>query len=49
MPSSPFKRTETELAEVLMKARERDWYGQSLDELRAGRGVVVHKAGKRKK
>jgi methane monooxygenase component A gamma chain len=49
MPSSPFMRTETELAEVLMKARELDWYGQTLDQLRAGRGVVVHKAGKRKK
>ncbi len=49
MPSSPFMRTETELAEVLMKARELDWYGQTLDELRAGRSVVVHKAGKRKK
>ena len=49
MPSSPFMRAETELAEVLMKARERDWYGQALDELRTGRGVVVHKAGKRKR
>lgn len=49
MPSSPFMRTETELAEILMKARELDWYGETLDELREGRGVVVHKAGKRKK
>jgi methane monooxygenase component A gamma chain len=49
MPSSPFMRTETELAEILMKARELDWYGRTLDELRADRGVVVHKAGKRKK
>jgi len=49
MPSSPFMRTETELAEILMKAREKDWYAQSLDELREGRGVVVHKAGKRKR
>ena len=49
MPSSPFMRTETELAEILMKARELDWYGQTLDELREGRGVVVHKAGKKKK
>ena len=49
MPSSPFMRTETELAEILMKRRERNWYGQTLDELRTGRGVVVHKAGKRKK
>jgi methane monooxygenase component A gamma chain len=48
MPSSPFMRTETELAEFLMKARERDWYGQSIDELRAARNVVVHKGGSRK-
>jgi methane monooxygenase component A gamma chain len=49
MPSSPFMRTETELAEILMKTRELDWYGETLDELREGRGVVVHKAGKKKK
>jgi methane monooxygenase component A gamma chain len=49
MPSSPFMRTETELAEILMKTRELDWYGQTLDELRETRGVVVLKAGKRKK
>jgi methane monooxygenase component A gamma chain len=49
MPSSPFMRTETELAEILMKTRELDWYGQTLVELRESRGVVVHKAGKRKK
>ena len=49
MPSSPFMRTETELAEILMKVRELDWYGQTLDELRESRAVVVHKAGKRKK
>ena len=29
----------------LMKARELDWYGQSLDELREARGVIVHKKG----
>ena len=49
MPSSPFMRTETELAEILMKARELDWYGQSLEELRESRGVVVHKGGAKKK
>jgi methane monooxygenase component A gamma chain len=49
MPSSPFMRTETELAEILMKCRELDWYGQTLDELRETRGVVIHKAGKKKK
>ena len=49
MPSSPFMRAETELAELLMKTREKNWYGQTLDELRVGRGVVVHKAGKKKK
>lgn len=48
MPSSPFMRAETELVEFLMKARERDWYGQSLDELRRARGVVMHKAGLKK-
>jgi methane monooxygenase component A gamma chain len=49
MPSSPFMRAETELAEILMRTRELDWYGQTLDELRDTRGVVVHKAGKKKK
>jgi len=49
MPSSPFMRTETELAEIMMKARERNWYGQTIDELRSARAVVVHKAGKKKK
>lgn len=48
MPSSPFMRTETELAEFLMKARELDWYGQSLDELRESRGVVMIKSGSKK-
>ncbi|HEV8626205.1 MAG TPA: methane monooxygenase [Acidimicrobiia bacterium] len=48
MPSSPFMRTETELVEFLMKARELDWYGQSLDELREDRGVVMHKSGSKK-
>ncbi len=45
MPSSPFMRAETELAEVLMKVRELDWYGRSVDELRESRGVIVHKRG----
>jgi methane monooxygenase component A gamma chain len=49
MPSSPFMRTETELAEIMMKARELDWYGQTLEELRDSRGVAVLKAGKKKK
>jgi methane monooxygenase component A gamma chain len=49
MPSSPFMRTETELAEIMMKARELDWYGETLEELRDSRGVVVLKAGKKKK
>ena len=49
MPSSPFMRAETELAEFLMKAREKNWYAETLDELRTERGVVVHKAGKRKR
>ena len=48
MPSSPFMRAETELAEFLMKARELDWYGQSLDELRESRGVVMLKSGSKK-
>jgi methane monooxygenase component A gamma chain len=45
MPSSPFLRTETILAELLMRSRSLDWYGQSLEELREERGVIVHKAG----
>jgi methane monooxygenase component A gamma chain len=48
MPSSPFMRAETELVEFLMKARELDWYGLSLDELREARGVVMHKSGQKK-
>jgi methane monooxygenase component A gamma chain len=48
MPSSPFMRTETELVEFLMKARELDWYGQSLDQLRESRGVVMLKSGSKK-
>lgn len=48
MPSSPFMRAETELVEFLMKARELDWYGLSLDELREARGVVMHKSGSKK-
>ena len=31
-----------------MKARELDWYGLSLDELREARGVVMHKSGQKK-
>jgi methane monooxygenase component A gamma chain len=48
MPSSPFMRAETELVEFLMKARELDWYGQSLDDLRESRGVVMLKSGSKK-
>lgn len=48
MPSSPFMRAETELVEFLMKARELNWYGLSLDELREARGVVMHKSGQKK-
>jgi len=47
MPSSPFMRAETELAERLMKVRDVDWYAESIDELREARGVVVHKKGKK--
>jgi hypothetical protein len=31
-----------------MKARELDWYGQSLDDLRESRGVVMLKSGSKK-
>lgn len=47
MPSSPFMRTETVLAEILMKNREKGYYRLSLDELRASRGVTMLKTGKR--
>ena len=47
MPSSPFMRTEVELAERLMRVRDLDWYGQTIEELRITRGVVVHKRGAR--
>lgn len=45
MLSSPFLRTETVLAEHLMKERSLDWYGRSIEELRDHRQVVVHKTG----
>jgi methane monooxygenase component A gamma chain len=45
MPSSPYMRAETELAERLMKTRDTDWYGESVEELREARGVIVHKKG----
>lgn len=45
MMSAPFMRTETVLAEFLMKARTLDWYDTPLEDLRDQRGVVVHKGG----
>lgn len=47
MPSSPYMRAETVLAERLMKVRDIGWYDETLEELREARGVVVHKKGKK--
>jgi methane monooxygenase component A gamma chain len=41
MPTVPFMRTETELAELLMKRRSKGWYDESLDELRRRRAAVL--------
>ncbi|GAA4296368.1 methane monooxygenase [Mycobacterium paraffinicum] len=44
MPTNLFLPAERDLAEKLMTSRTVDWYGKSLEELRAERGVVVHAA-----
>lgn len=44
MPTNLFLPTERDLSEKLMTSRTTDWYGKSLEELRADRGVVVHAA-----
>jgi methane monooxygenase component A gamma chain len=44
MPTNLFVPTERDLSEKLMTSRTTDWYGKSLEELRAERGVVVHAA-----
>jgi len=45
MPSSPFLRTETQLSELLMKARSRNWFEPTIAELRRRRGALVRKEG----
>jgi len=44
MPTNDFMRTETMLAELLMRRRSLNWFDRPLSELRAQRGVVVHAA-----
>jgi methane monooxygenase component A gamma chain len=41
MPTVPFMRTETELTELLIRNRTRNWYRESLDELRSRRGAAL--------
>jgi methane monooxygenase component A gamma chain len=41
MPTVPFMRTETELTELLILRRSKDWFGQPLDELRRLRAAVL--------
>jgi len=45
MPSSPYMRIEVLLSELLMKRRSLNWFGPSIDELRARRGARVLKEG----
>jgi methane monooxygenase component A gamma chain len=40
MPTVPFMRTETELAELLIQRRSRGWYDEPLVELRRRRAAV---------
>lgn len=42
MTTNDFMRTETVLAELLMRHRSLNWFDQPLPQLRAERGVVVH-------
>lgn len=46
MPTHDFMRTETILAEQLMKGRNLDWYAKPLAQLRAERGARLLKAPK---
>jgi methane monooxygenase component A gamma chain len=41
MPTVPFMRTETELAELLIQRRSKGWYDEPLDELRRRRAAVL--------
>jgi methane monooxygenase component A gamma chain len=41
MPTVPFMRTETELAELLILRRSKDWFDQPLGELRRRRAAVL--------
>jgi methane monooxygenase component A gamma chain len=41
IPTVPFMRTETELAELLMLRRSKGWYDEPLDELRRRRAAVL--------
>lgn len=41
MPTVPFMRTETELAELLIQRRSRGWYDEPLTELRRRRAAVL--------
>jgi methane monooxygenase component A gamma chain len=45
MPTVPFMRTETELAEVLIQRRSKGWFDEPLVELRRRRAAVLVNEG----
>ena len=45
MPTVPFMRTETELAELLIQRRSKGWYDEPLVELRRRRAAVLVNEG----
>jgi methane monooxygenase component A gamma chain len=45
IPTVPFMRTETELAELLIRRRSKGWYDQPLEELRRRRAAVLLTGG----
>jgi methane monooxygenase component A gamma chain len=45
MPTVPFMRTETELAELLIQRRTKGWYDEPLVELRRRRAAVLVNEG----
>jgi methane monooxygenase component A gamma chain len=45
IPTVPFMRTETELAELLIRRRSKGWYDEPLSELRRRRSAVLVNEG----
>jgi len=46
IPTVPFMRTETELVEILIKQRSKNWFDEPLDELRRRRNAALVPAPK---